>query len=60
MGILFQKIVEEVERLCKEKGKLDRYINAADVDVFLWLYRREHSVEIEKAIPHHMVITLFY
>ncbi|KAI6171009.1 Queuosine salvage protein [Aphelenchoides bicaudatus] len=55
-----QKITEEVGNLCKTNGQLDRTVNSADVDVFLWLYRREHSAEIEKAIPHHMVVTWFY
>jgi hypothetical protein len=52
--------VEEIENISKERGQLDRHINAADVDVFLWLYRREHSVEIDDSIPHHLVVTWFY
>jgi hypothetical protein len=53
-------ITEEIEKLCAERGSLNRQVNAADVDVFLWLYRREHSKEIEKEVPHHMVVTWFY
>lgn len=60
MSFVFQKITEDIENLCRTKGKLDRHIHSADVDVFLWLYRREHSSEIEESIPHHTVVTWFY
>lgn len=52
--------MEEIEKISNDRGKLDRHVNAADVDVFLWLYRRENAAEIEKSIPHHLVVTWFY
>ncbi|KAI6202541.1 ShKT domain and Neurotransmitter-gated ion-channel ligand-binding domain-containing protein [Aphelenchoides besseyi] len=55
-----QKITSEVQHLCDERGELKRSINNADIDVFLWLYRREHAVEVENSIPHHAVVTWFY
>ncbi|KAI6216094.1 Queuosine salvage protein [Aphelenchoides besseyi] len=55
-----QKITSEVRRLCDERGELKRSINNADIDVFLWLHRREHAAEVEKSIPHHAVVTWFY
>ncbi|KAI6226400.1 Queuosine salvage protein [Aphelenchoides fujianensis] len=55
-----EKISEKVDALCAERGALERLITSGDIDVFLWLYRREHAVEVDKAIPHHATLTWFY
>ncbi|MFH4982295.1 hypothetical protein AB6A40_009004 [Gnathostoma spinigerum] len=35
-------------------------INAIDVDVFLWFYRRKYACEVEEKIPYHKTRCIYY
>ncbi|CAD5224567.1 unnamed protein product [Bursaphelenchus xylophilus] len=54
------KLTKKVIELEKEHGKLSKPVTDADIDVFLWLKRREIAEEVEKTTSHHRVITWFY
>uniref|UniRef100_A0A915AU26 Queuosine 5'-phosphate N-glycosylase/hydrolase n=2 Tax=Parascaris univalens TaxID=6257 RepID=A0A915AU26_PARUN len=53
-------IVDVAKRLRTAMDIHLRTITAIDVDMFLWAYRREHAVEIEKNVPYHRVRSINY
>uniref|UniRef100_A0A0K0G2H2 Queuosine 5'-phosphate N-glycosylase/hydrolase n=1 Tax=Strongyloides venezuelensis TaxID=75913 RepID=A0A0K0G2H2_STRVS len=59
------QITQHVQKILNKEKNLDsfksvRKVTAMDVDIFLWVYRRKHSEEIEKAIPFHRVRCIYY
>uniref|UniRef100_A0A0N4ZSJ7 Queuosine 5'-phosphate N-glycosylase/hydrolase n=1 Tax=Parastrongyloides trichosuri TaxID=131310 RepID=A0A0N4ZSJ7_PARTI len=59
------KIVRQIQKLLDiqknhEEFKDFRKATAMDVDIFLWIYRREHAKEIEDKIPFHRVRCIYY
>lgn len=59
----FQLIASEVEvlRLADENPSSLRRIHAVDVDMFLWVHRRNNEKQIEEAkIPFHRVRCIYY
>ncbi|CAD5218598.1 unnamed protein product [Bursaphelenchus okinawaensis] len=54
------ELTKKVKQLEEKLGKLHRPVTAADIDVFLWLKRREIPDQVEKTTPHHRVVTWFY
>lgn len=53
--------IEVVERIVKEikTQSPDLDCNAIQVDFYLWFYRRQHALELEK-VPFHKVRTIYY
>ncbi|KIH47379.1 hypothetical protein ANCDUO_22561 [Ancylostoma duodenale] len=43
-----ERIVQAIKKLRADEGDVVRPIYAMDVDIFAWVYRRKHAVEIEK------------
>ncbi|RCN52426.1 hypothetical protein ANCCAN_01469 [Ancylostoma caninum] len=48
-----ERIVSAIKKLRADEGDVVRPIYAMDVDIFAWVYRRKHAVEIEKKVPFH-------
>ncbi|VDM44145.1 unnamed protein product [Toxocara canis] len=53
-------IVDAAKRLRTDADTHLKTITAVDVDMFLWVYRREHAAEIEKNIAYHRVRSIYY
>lgn len=61
--------IETVERVVKEVRSLivqypllelkESDCGAAQIDFFLWYYRRQHREELDK-VPYHKVRTIYY
>uniref|UniRef100_A0AC35U3W6 Queuosine salvage protein n=1 Tax=Rhabditophanes sp. KR3021 TaxID=114890 RepID=A0AC35U3W6_9BILA len=58
-------ITSVIKKLRKAKRRKEvirdqRRVTAMDVDIFLWLYRREHAAEIEATVKPHRVRCIYY
>ncbi|ETN80104.1 hypothetical protein NECAME_09424 [Necator americanus] len=55
-----QRIVTAIQKLRTGEGDIVRPINAMDVDIFAWVYRRKHAAEIEEKVPFHRTRCIYY
>ncbi|CAJ0959107.1 unnamed protein product, partial [Mesorhabditis belari] len=57
-----ERIVASIEelRVNEEEYQHCRKVTSADVDVFLWMYRRAHAEKVEEAVPMHRTRTIYY
>ncbi|KAL6740585.1 hypothetical protein Aduo_013929 [Ancylostoma duodenale] len=55
-----ERIVQAIKKLRADEGNVMRPIYAMDVDIFAWVYRRKHAVEIEKKVPFHRTRCIYY
>ncbi|CAI4229542.1 unnamed protein product [Auanema sp. JU1783] len=53
-------IVEEIRRLKQSGTDNGKEVNAALVDMFVWVYRRQHAKEVEDKVPFHRTRCIFY
>ncbi|CAJ0584911.1 unnamed protein product, partial [Mesorhabditis spiculigera] len=54
------RIYEAVQQLAEKCGQEHQKVTAGDIDVFLWMFRRKHAVEIEPRVPMHRTRCIYY
>lgn len=53
------EVVERVQQSIKSQLQ-DTCCSAIEIDFYLWYFRRQHAIEIEKKVPFHKVRTIYY